>query len=100
MSLRSLPRQKRTLKKASITNQKCLPVSATTTAGARGVMLKSSPQEVRFSNEPELNRAGNLGLSNHAALQRTNFSNQGHHCSTLIAVDRLVAKACLCLFRG
>ena len=40
-------------------------------------MLKSSPQEVRFSNEPEPNRAGNLGLSNHAALQRTNFSNQG-----------------------
>src|SRR6516162_8155623 len=48
MSLRSLP-LRRTLKKANITNPKCLPVSATTTAiGTRGVM----PKEVSFSADP------------------------------------------------
>jgi len=62
MSLRSLPLQKRTLKKASITNRKCSltnpkcsPVSATTTAmGTRWVMPKSmgTAQGLLFSNDP------------------------------------------------
>src|SRR5215813_9528169 len=62
MSLRSLPLQKRTLKKASITNPKCSltnpkcsPVSATTTAmGTRWVMPKSmgTAQGLLFSNDP------------------------------------------------
>src|ERR1700751_488672 len=55
MPLRSLPLQKRTLKKASITNPKCSPVSATTTAmGTRWVMPNnlSTAQEVLFSNDP------------------------------------------------
>src|ERR1700751_5419377 len=55
MSLRLLPLQKRTLKKASITNPKCSPVSATTTAmGTRWVMPTNlgTAQEVLFSNDP------------------------------------------------
>src|SRR6516164_9826574 len=55
MPLRSLPLQKRTLKKASITNPKCSPVSATTTAmGTRWVMPKNigTAQGVLFSNDP------------------------------------------------
>ena len=61
-SHRSFPRQKRTLKKASITNPKCSltnpkcsPVSATTTAmGTRWVMPKSmgTAQGLLFSNDP------------------------------------------------
>src|SRR5262245_47120752 len=55
MPLRSFPLQKRTLKKASITNPKCLPVGATTTAmGTRWVMLKNlgTVQEVSGSADP------------------------------------------------
>src|SRR5262249_34328593 len=54
-SHRSFPLQKRTLKKASITNPKCSPVSATITAmGTRWVTPENTgtAQEVLFSNDP------------------------------------------------
>ena len=57
MSLRSLPLPKRTLKKANITNAKCLPVSPTTTAmGTRWVMPNNlgTAQEVSSSADPAL----------------------------------------------
>src|SRR6516164_8667432 len=65
MSPRSLPLQKRTLKKASITNPKCSPVSATTTAtGTRGVMPKDlgTAQEVFSSNDPVIRPADDYDI--------------------------------------
>src|SRR6516225_10188286 len=50
MSLQSLPLQKRTLKKSSITSPKFSPVSATTTAmGTLGVMHLGMARVVSFS---------------------------------------------------
>jgi hypothetical protein len=52
MFLRSFPPQKRTLNKSGITSPKFSLVSATITAGTRGVMLLGTVQAVSFSADP------------------------------------------------
>src|SRR6516162_9995619 len=69
MSLQSLPLQKRTLKKSSITSPKFSPVSATTTAmGTLGVMHLGMARVVSFSADRPQHRRRYSSRSSSAML--------------------------------